>query len=79
MTALAIGNPDDVLSKLTVTHYLCCRDKDVALCGARIVDGEVDDDIEPECVVCVSLNENKGFCPIRKECSPPSLLSRLLP
>lgn len=63
--------PVDPCTDSPITHWTCCEDVNVALCGTDLSAGEEagDDDDEIRCVVCNDLNsEAPTFCPKHPFC-----------
>lgn len=46
----------------TVDHWLCCA-SDQTFCGSPVGASTEDEDVDPNCVVCLDLEE-RGVCPV---------------
>lgn len=62
--------PVDPCTDSPITHWTCCEDMDIGLCGKDLSAVEVvDDDVPITCVVCNDLNsEAPTFCPKHPFC-----------
>jgi len=51
-----------------LSHIVCCKNENLALCGIDATGAELDEDADTSCIVCQDLHRSYWFCPRGGKC-----------